>query len=379
MARYALARNPIWFDMKAAPKPGILHLPSDHLREFRTLAVLWEALRPAIGNILQIRLVIDTNMVIAELLQLAKPHHVPTYRTALQELMASETIICYAPLQLKGEIEQHWLEVAENNGVAPKAAKALWDSYAPHLRFCPVNLESTDLGGVPDPADLPFTLLAARIGAQIYSRDPHIAAMGGHVVTLDCVLRLRDYARYKTAEVAIQIGGVAIVSGTLGALILVFKALKAALSVFTRLPPGAKVIILLGLVWALADEGRRRALMAGWQKIASSLTETLGSPIQEAFGELAKVKPLAADALRQVAREIRQDKRLPLRVLLRATLEGEASFLSLREIEMRVRAAGYRTTAKHFRAYIRKVLRQDPSFRRAGAGTWALAANTPSG
>ncbi len=377
MARYALIHNPIWFDMKAAPKPGILHLPSDHLREFRTLAVLWEALRPAIGNILQIRLVIDTNMVIAELLQLAKPHHVPSYRTALQELMASETIICYAPLQLKGEIEQHWLEVAENNGVTPKAAKALWDSYAPHLRFCPVNLESTDLRGVPDPADLPFTLLAARIGAQIYSRDPHIGAMGGHVVTLDCVLRLRDYARYKTAEVAIQIGGVAIVSGTLGALILIFKALKAALSVFTRLPPGAKVLILLGLVWALADEGRRKALMAGCQKIASSLTGTLGPPIQEAFGELAKVKPLAADALRQVEREIGQDKKLHLRVFLRAVLEGEASSLSLREIDMRVRAAGYCTTAKHFRVYLQRVLRQDPSFGQAADGTWGLAADTP--
>ena len=354
----------------------MLFIPSDYLREFRTLAVLLKALRFAIGTILQIRLVIDTNMVIAELLQLAKPRRVSNYRTALQELVASETIICYAPEHLKFEMERHWLEVAENNGLSPERAKALWDDYAAYLRFCPVNLESADPRGVPDPADLPFTLLAARIGAQIYSRDPHIAAMGGHVVTLDCVLRLRDYARYKTAEVAIQIGGVAIVSGTLGALILVFKALKAALSVFTRLPPGAKVIILLGLVWALADEGRRKALMAGWKKIASSLTETLGSPIQEAFDALAEVKPLAADALRQVAREIRQDKRLPLRVLLRAALEGEASSLSLREIEMRVRAAGYCTTAKHFGVYIRRVLRQNPSFRQAVDGTWELTADT---
>ncbi|MDA8119295.1 MAG: PIN domain-containing protein [Gammaproteobacteria bacterium] len=359
------------------PTHEMLSLPSDYLREFRTLAVLWEALRPAIGTILQTRLVIDTNMVISELLQLAKPRRAPNYRTALQELMASETIVCYAPEHLKFEIDQHWLEVAENNGLSPERAKALWDDYAAYLRFCPVRLESADLRGVPDPADLPFTLLAARIGAQIYSRDPHIAAMGGHVVTLDCVLRLRDYARYKTAEVTIQIGGVVVVWGTLGALILVFKALKAALSVFRRLPPGVKVLILLGLVWALADEGRRKVLIAGWQKIASGLTETLGSPIQEAFGELAKVKPLAADALRQVDHEIRRTKRRPLRILLRAALEGEASSLSLREIEMRVRAAGFCTTAKHFRVYLRKVLRQDLSFRQAADGTWRLAADTP--
>ena len=355
----------------------MLSLPSDHLRELRTLSVLWEALRPVIGTILQIRLVIDTNMVISELLQLAKPRHVPNYRTALQELMASETIVCYAPEHLKFEIEKHWLEVAENNGLSSEAAEALWDDYAAYLRFCPVRLESADQHGVPDPADLPFTMFAARIGAQIYSRDPHIVAMGGHVVTMDCMFRLRDYARHKTAEVAIQIGGVVVVSGTLGALILAFEALKAALSIFRRLPPGAKVLILLGLFWALADEGRRKALVAGCQKIASGLPEMLWSQIREAFGELAEVKPLAADALRQVAREIRQDKRPPLRVLLRATLEGEASSLSLREIEMRVRAAGYCTTAKHFRVYLRRVLRQDPSFRQAVDGTWGLAADTP--
>jgi len=376
VARCALAHNPIWFDMKAAPKPGILHFPSDHLKELRTLSVLWEALRPVIGTILQIRLVVDTNMVISELLQLAKPRRVPNYRTALQELMASETIICYAPQQLKGEMEQHWLDVARNKGIAPEAAEALWDDYAAHLRFCAVSLESTDLSGVPDPADLSFTMLAARIGAQIYSRDPHIAAMGGHVVTMDCVFRLRDYARYKTIEVAIQMGGAVVVSGTLGVLVLTFKALKAALSVFTRLPPGAKVLILLGFVWALADEGRRKAIMAAWEKVTSSLTETLGPPIKEASSELAKVKPLAANALRQVDRETRRYKKLPLRILLRAALEGEGPSLSLREIETRIRVAGYCTTAKHFRAYIQKVLRQDPSFRQVGGGTWTLS-DTP--
>lgn len=250
--------------MKAAPKSGILHFPSDHLKELRTLSVLWAAMRPVIGNILQIRLVIDTNMVIAELLQRAKPHRVPTYRTALQELMASETIICYAPQQLQGEIEQHWLEVAEKNGITPEAAETLWVDFATHLRFCLVNLDSADLRGVPDPADLPFTMLAARIGAQIYSRDPHIAAMGGHVVTMDCVFRLRDYARYKTIEVAIQMGGAVVVSGTLGALVLAFKALKAALSIFKRLPPGAKALIFLGLVgaWQMNAAERRSWLVA---------------------------------------------------------------------------------------------------------------------
>ena len=77
--------------MKAAPKSGIPSIPSDYLRDFRTLAALREPLRLAIGNILQIRLVIDTNMVISDLLQLAKPRSVLNYRTALQELMASET------------------------------------------------------------------------------------------------------------------------------------------------------------------------------------------------------------------------------------------------------------------------------------------------
>ncbi|MHB1609919.1 MAG: PIN domain-containing protein [Acidiferrobacter thiooxydans] len=365
--------------MKAAPKSGIPSIPSDYLRDFRTLAALREPLRLAIGNILQIRLVIDTNMVISDLLQLAKPRSVLNYRTALQELMASETIVCYAPEHLKGEIENHWLEEAEKKGIAPEAAEALWKSYAGHLRFCPVSLDAADSHGVLDPADLPFTMLASRIGAHIYSRDPHILAMGGHVVTMDCVFHLRDYARYKTVEVAIQIGGVVVASGTIGALVLAFQAVKAVLSIFMRLPPGAKLLILLGLVWVMADEGRRKTLMASGQNMVHGLTETLGLPLKEAFGELTKIKPLVSDALRQIDREIRQDKRLPLRVLIRAALEGEASSLSVHEIEARIRAAGYLTTAKALRVYIRKVLRQHSCFRRAVDGTWRLVEDTPLG
>ncbi|WP_346380730.1 hypothetical protein, partial [Acidithiobacillus sp.] len=90
-------------------------------------------------------------------------------------------------------------------------------------------------------------------------------------------------------------------------------------------------------------------------------------------GELAEVKPLVRCALRRVEREIQQNKRQPLRVLIRAVLAGETSSLGLREIEIRVRAAGYQTTAKRFRAYIQRLLRQDRSFCQAIDGTWRLA------
>ncbi len=362
--------------MKSTSKPTLPYVPSDHLKELRTLTVLWSALSPIVGPILQIRLVLDTNMVIGDLLQLAKPRVSPNYRTALQELMASETVICYAPEHLKIEMERHWQRIAAENHILPEVAAALWTRYAAQLRFCPVSLEPVNNQNARDPADLSFIALAAGIGAQIYSRDRDIPAMGGHVLTMNCIFSLQAYARHKAVEVTIKVGGMAVASGTLGALILMFNAVKKALSAFMRLPAAARILILLCLLWALGNEGRRKTIGATIQKMASGIAEALGPPLRDAFDELGKVAPMVCDAARRVEAELQAASRLPLRVLLRAVLAGETSSLSLREIDIRVRAAGYLTTAKNLRPYIQRLLRQDRSFCQAIDGTWRLAADT---
>ncbi len=196
--------------------------------------------------------------------------------------------------------------------------------------------------------------------------------MGGHVLTMDCILNLQAYARHKAVEVTVQVGGMAVASGTLGALILIFKALRTALSVFTRLPTGAKILILASLLWAVGNEGCRKTIAAAIQRMASGVTETLGPPLRNAYGELVEATPLVRDAARRIERELQKTSRLPLRVLLRAVLAGESSSLSLREIDIRVRTAGYPTVAKNLRPYIQKLLRQDRSFCRTIDGTWRL-------
>lgn len=361
--------------MNSTSKPTFPYLPSDHLKELRTITVLWSALRSVVGPILQIRLVLDTNMVIGDLLRLAKPHASPNYRTALQELMASETVICYAPEHLKIEMGRRWPRVAAKNHISPELAATLWAHYAAQLRFCPVSLESVNHRNVQDPADLPFIALAARIGAQIYSRDRDIPAMGGHVLTMDCLFSLQTYARHKVVEVTIQVGGMAVASGTLGALILTFKAVRAALSGFMRLPAEARILILLCFLWAVGNEGRRKTIAATIQRIVSGITETLGPPLRDVLGDLAEVTPLVRAAARRIEGGLQKSGRLPLRVLLRAVLAGETSSLNLREIDIRVRAAGYPTTTKDLRAYIQRLLRQDRSFCQAIDGTWRLAAD----
>jgi hypothetical protein len=56
-----------------------------------------------------------------------------------------------------------------------------------------------------DPKDLPYVLLERKIGANgTLTKDPHIAKLGGHPLTLDFVLSARGYAR--TVVVAVNAG-----------------------------------------------------------------------------------------------------------------------------------------------------------------------------
>ena len=110
------------------------------------------------------------------------------------------------------------------------------------------------------------------------------------------------------------------------------------------------------------------AIMRLWW---SGLAQTLADPISRAFDDFAKAAPLVWKTSRQVDKKLGVRKRIALRILIRATLTGEPSSLSVREIECRVRMAGYSTKARNFRAYILRILRHEPAFCK-GVDGWQL-------
>ncbi len=352
---------------------GTSAIAGDVLVPWRRLVALHEPLHPLLGGLLQLRVVLDTNCVISDLLAIAKPHRNPDYRTRLQDLMASGTMVPYAPHELKGEIERHWPVVAAQKGIAPEVATRIWQDYQKGLRFCAVVIDQRQSSTARDPDDLPFIALAAQIGAHgIVSRDHDIPAMGGHVITVDLCVMLRDYTQHKAVEVTIQFGGVVLTTVTLGALIAALRAIPMVITGFMRLPLWLRLMILLGVLWAARDEQRRARLVMMMRSWWAGLSETLAGPLWEALGEMADAGALALQKAHQIEQALGKQKRVPLQVVIRAVLMGEAS-LSVREIELRVREAGYRTRARNFQAYVRRVLGRDAGFDQTPDGGWRLA------
>ena len=234
-------------------------IASDQLKELRELCVLWTGLRPLLSGLAQMRFVLDTNIVVSDLLELAKPHKVANYRTALQELMASATVIAYAPNYLKKEMDQRWPGIAADKGISSEAATQLWEDYQSGLRFCEVVVDERRAHSqAQDPNDWSFLVLAEQIGAHaIVSKDHDISAMGCQAVTIDFCVILRDYARHKTVEVAIQIGSVVLISAAIGTIVLAVKVIQMVLTGIMRLPPLLQLVIVVGIIWALADDSNR--------------------------------------------------------------------------------------------------------------------------
>ena len=351
--------------------------PGDVLVPWRRLVALHEPLRPLLGGLLQFRFVLDTNSVISDLLAIAKPHRNQNYRTRLQDLAASGTIVPYAPNELKGEIERHWPAVAAKNGIAPEIAVRVWQEYQKGLRFCAVVIDPRQRSTSRDPDDLPFIALAAQIGAHgIVSKDRDIPAMGGHVITVDLCVMLRDYTQHKAVEVAIQFGGAMLTTVTLSALIAVTQVIQLTVKGFMRLPPWLQLMLLLGVLWAAHDKQRRATFMKMIRSWGVVLTETLEGPLREVLGEMADAKALALQKTHQIKQALGKQKRRPLRTIIHAILAGDVS-LNVPEIELRVREAGYRTKARDFQAYLRRVLGRDASFARTPDGRWRLRKHAP--
>src|SRR5262245_44357688 len=104
-------------------------LRSDHLPHFA--AWLGPALSELgdIGTVRRLRVVVDTNVVVQDVVYLAKRAGVPDFRTAFQELVASQVVEPFAPPRLLDEVESKIPKVARHQKVAVDDALKVWAEY----------------------------------------------------------------------------------------------------------------------------------------------------------------------------------------------------------------------------------------------------------
>jgi len=351
-----------------------VNIPSDSLSQLRELISRDPQLLAYFGVPLQIRLVVDTNCVLSDLLWLAGKRQNPAARTNLQEVIDAGVVIVFAPLQLCEEVKEHIPRLAREQRIAEALLWQEWQSYQKDLRFCDVGSihDSVDRP-IADPDDLPFVALSAHIGAAaIVSRDHHIAAMGANMIGQEVVIQLREYARAKSIELTIKLGGYSLTVVVTGSAMVIAKLVAILVQSFARLPVWLQLAVLAGVGIGILHPYSRTMIGEILRKGSDSV-DGLATKFEPTLKTLGAETLKAANALHCVQQALPQRRQAGLETVAFSVCLAAGEPLLLREIARRVLSGGYLSRSLYFEDYLRKVMRNSPRFVRGADGCWTIS------
>lgn len=349
-------------------------VPSDSLALLREFIAGMPLLAPIFEIFPQLRLIIDSNAIISDLIWLTKKRKDLSARTSLQEVIASGTIVAFAPFKLREEVEEHLPDIATTEDIPIELLRKEWKNYQRYLRFCETSqllVEPQVL--VADPEDQAFVYLYSQVGAAaVVSRDRHISKMGAPTVPLDVIIYLKKYARAKSVELTIILGSSAV---TLITIESVSSFIKLVSALFSRLPLWAQLGLIIGTGILSVHPNSRLAIKRFIKYISHELmirfTEFKPIMIQlvQSF-ETASVN--AEEALVHINKALPPNKRVPLRIVAYSVCLAAKRPLTLSQIEKKILMNGYKTQSKHFRHYLQRVLTKDQRFSQTENGSWVV-------
>lgn len=234
------------------------------------------------GAIPRFPIVIDANALVRAMLQRLR---YPGRGTLIEELTRATILEVHAPRWLEIEMRSAIPQVAASSGFTEHELWRVFESYRAMIKWDD-NFASPGRHGC-DPKDVPYVVLAEKIGAVgIFTNDRHIAELGGHPLTMDFIIAVRDYSRSAAKSIGARATSVMIPGSILlvlmGLLVILIKAIA-------RLRPDLKLVMLAGLGVALAIPSSRKWL--------ADVAELAGTAVSDATPQvLGVVRDLLAVA-----------------------------------------------------------------------------------
>ena len=219
-------------------------------------------IKNVVGSIYQLRLVIDTNIVISDLLWLVG-RDIEDARPSILEVIQAGTLIAYAPEHLRKEVEENLHNVSKKRKVSLDSLQIEWASYQKHLNF--FEVDDADLEFYKDsvdPDDAPFVVLSKILGVPgVISDDSHIEKLGGNRIHVDIRLALRDYSRAAAIVYSIRLGGVLFTAVSMGTIIGLVRAISAVVKGVAKLPDQSKLILLSIITFIFISPNSRKYIL----------------------------------------------------------------------------------------------------------------------
>lgn len=248
---------------------------SEKLKELRSIVQSWKDSGTVIGVAAQFRLVIDTNIVIGDILWMVAERKSPSAKTHLMEVIDAETVQAYVPPVLFAEVEEKIPLLAQEMNLDKEVMLSHWAEYQKNLIVQEPNPERVrTLQNGADPDDADFIALAETIAAVgIFSKDSDIAKMGGNQISLECITYLRNYSREAAIEVNIKVNGVLLTNVSIATIRGLLTGVKALIDGIQRAPDWLKLALLAGGVFIALHPGARASVARGLKSVLNGVVQ----------------------------------------------------------------------------------------------------------
>ena len=356
---------------------------SDDLEPLSRLVGQLPVFRDVVGPVQRVALVIDAQIAVGVLsFQVRKTQ--PDARTDLEEVIASGTVVAYAPDWIDAEIREHLGDYAAKWQVPVATLQKLWDDFRPKLRLCSEHDLDEACGSDEytrlqrlDPDDLPYALARATVAADaVLTKDHHFSKAGTPAVAAEILIDLRDYARSKAIEVRIKAAATSLTLVAGGLAVGTGKAIAGLARVFGRAPAIVQIGLAVAVLVLLAHPKGRAMIRRSLQTFGVALRnvgEVLEPTAVKVIEEHTAATERAAEAWQRAKERLpaRRD-RLRLKDVAYGAILGAGMPMRLDEVAAAVLARGYKPRGRNVAPYLRSVLRRDQRLRCGPTGKWSL-------
>jgi predicted nucleic acid-binding protein len=348
-------------------------LRSDLLPHLVELIQAFPALKQLFPQILQLRVVIDANIVQGELRWRLRRREKPSSRTALHEVLVSGVLIAYAPHFLEDEIREHVPRLAVETKSTLADVHREWEEFRKLLCFYTARTSAkTDVSRL-DPDDTAYIDTMEEIAARaIYTRDRDFLQTSTPIVLVSIDTTLQSYARASAIRIGVVMGSSVSIAFGFEALLALGRLIGKLVQAAKRLPPAVQILILATIAAVIAHPKSRAKLSTLWDSLNKNLTPAMFEGIVECMYQFAEATSTAQEAYQSVEELLPPNRRRPLLSHARSVCLATKKPLALDELVQRIIAGGYVPRSKRPHSYLVRKLRSDDEFSETDTGCWII-------
>lgn len=352
-------------------------LRSDLLPHLAGLVQALPSLRTLFPQILQLRVVIDANIVQEELRWRLRSRKKPGARTALHEVMACGVLVAYAPHFLDKEIREHAPRLAVETKTSLADVYREWKDFRKHICFYTAQTRAKVDVSRTDPDDVAYIDTIGEIAARaIYTRDRDFVRTTTPVILVAIDSTLQRYARASSVRIGFALGSSFSVVFGLRALLALARLLARLFQAARRLSPTAQALILAAITAVVVHPKSRAKLVQLWDSLNKSLKPAMWEVLVEAMYQFVEATSTAEESYQAIQEMLPPLKRRSLLLHARSVCLAARRPLVLNEIVQGVIANGYRPRSKKPHIYLLRKLRSDERFVETDTGWIIMESDT---